>query len=156
MHPILDRLDKLTGRDGRYTALCPAHDDKSPSLSITETQDGKVLIHCHAGCSAGDIVEAVGLELKDLFPESNLSPQQKQQYRKQKSHAEIEMAFSHELLVLIQIIGNRVAERQLAIDSKFREMRPDWKPIPNEHWDREILAAQRVSKAIGELYERGS
>lgn len=67
-------LSRLTGvrrtRSDRWVGLCPAHDDRSPSLSITETQDGTVLIHCWAGCGAEDIVKSVGLSLGALFPES--------------------------------------------------------------------------------------
>ncbi|MBK6590648.1 MAG: DUF3987 domain-containing protein [Acidobacteria bacterium] len=47
-------------------ARCPAHDDKSPSLSITE-KDDKVLVHCFAGCTPDEILSAVGLEFRDLF-----------------------------------------------------------------------------------------
>lgn len=67
---FVTRLDglKRTGA-GRWLGKCPAHDDKSPSLSITETRDGKILLHCFAGCGAGEIVQALGLELADLFPE---------------------------------------------------------------------------------------
>ena len=54
---------------GRWMACCPAHPDKSPSLSILELDDGTVLIKCFAGCGAADIVQSVGLSLADLFPE---------------------------------------------------------------------------------------
>jgi hypothetical protein len=69
---LLERLDgaKRTGLD-KWQCRCPAHDDRSPSLSIKEGSDGTVLIKCWAGCSAGAIVEAVGLELRDLFPRSS-------------------------------------------------------------------------------------
>ncbi len=53
---------------GQWIAKCPGHDDNSPSLSVKETDDGTILIHCFAGCSAQQIVESVGLELSDLFP----------------------------------------------------------------------------------------
>lgn len=72
MNPIdalLPRLDKLHGTNGKYQARCPAHEDRSPSLSIREADDGRVLIHCHAGCEPADIVESVGLTLGDLFPD---------------------------------------------------------------------------------------
>lgn len=49
-------------------ARCPAHDDRSPSLSIKELPDGRVLVHCHAGCGALDVIAAVGLEWDALFP----------------------------------------------------------------------------------------
>lgn len=53
-----------------WEALCPAHDDRKPSLSVKEGDDGRVLINCLShGCSSEQIVEAMGLELKDLFLE---------------------------------------------------------------------------------------
>lgn len=52
---------------GRWIACCPAHDDRSPSLSIREGRDGRVLLKCFAGCSTGAIAEALGLKLRDLF-----------------------------------------------------------------------------------------
>lgn len=66
---ILDRLNKarLTA-PGKWLARCPAHDDGKPSLSILERGDGSVLLYCFAGCSVDEIVGAVGLEMRDLFP----------------------------------------------------------------------------------------
>lgn len=66
---VLSCLDKVksTGTN-KWKACCPAHDDKSPSLAITETSDGTVLLKCWVGCTAQDIVSAIGLELRDLFP----------------------------------------------------------------------------------------
>ena len=66
---LLSRLDgvKRTG-ESRYMARCPSHSDKRPSLMIRETEDGKTLLHCFAGCSVHDVLHAVGLELSDLFP----------------------------------------------------------------------------------------
>ncbi|WP_100811715.1 bifunctional DNA primase/helicase [Microbacterium sp. BR1] len=54
---------------GRWIATCPAHADKSPSLSVTERagDPGRVLAHCHAGCQLVDVVASLGLELRDLF-----------------------------------------------------------------------------------------
>lgn len=37
---------------------CPAHDDRTPSLSVTE-HDGKILVNCHAGCSQTDVIDAI-------------------------------------------------------------------------------------------------
>lgn len=66
---LLQHLQKIkqTGA-GRWVACCPAHEDRSPSLSIRETDDGKVLVHCFAGCSVSEVVSAVGMDLSDLFP----------------------------------------------------------------------------------------
>jgi len=65
--PLLDKVKKKSGNS--WTACCPAHDDKNPSLVITE-KEGVVLLHCFSHqCDVSDIVYAVGLELSDLFPE---------------------------------------------------------------------------------------
>ena len=52
--------------DGRWVARCPAHEDRSPSLSVRDTGE-RVLVHCFAGCDAEDILAAVGLHWRDLY-----------------------------------------------------------------------------------------
>src|SRR5881398_660799 len=69
--PIAKVLSRLKGakQSGKgWTACCPGHDDKDPSLSVTRTDDGTVLLKCHTGCSAEAVVKSIGLELIDLFP----------------------------------------------------------------------------------------
>jgi len=67
---LLSRFDGIRHHgDHSAQAQCPAHQDHSASLSITEVDGGKILLHCFAGCSAIDVVRAVGLTLADLFPE---------------------------------------------------------------------------------------
>ncbi len=71
-HVLLDRLDGVRSRGpGSWMAKCPAHDDRSPSLSIRETSDGATLVYCFGGCSLHEVVGAVGLQIKDLFPANN-------------------------------------------------------------------------------------
>ena len=65
---ILKRLDVVSETSNGWQARCPAHDDDRPSLSIGE-DGGKTLLHCQAGCETEDIVKAMGLQLRDLFPE---------------------------------------------------------------------------------------
>ena len=45
-----------------FTCRCPAHDDHTPSLSVSDGPDGRVLLHCHAGCSQESVISA----LRDL------------------------------------------------------------------------------------------
>jgi hypothetical protein len=54
-------------RPGRWT--CPSHDDQRASLALTETQDGKALVKCHANCETAAVLEALGLQARDLFPD---------------------------------------------------------------------------------------
>ena len=64
---LLSRLTRVKGRSGSYVACCPAHEDSSPSLAVKEVE-GKIILHCFAGCSVNDIVGAVGMDMTDLFP----------------------------------------------------------------------------------------
>ncbi len=67
---LLDRLDAVRQcGDGRWSARCPAHGDKTPSLSVRELADGRILLYCFAGCDVHAITAALGIELTDLFPE---------------------------------------------------------------------------------------
>jgi hypothetical protein len=60
-------------RHGRgWTARCPGHPDRAPSLSIAEGADGQTLLHCFAGCTPQAIVAALGLTLRDLYSHSCL------------------------------------------------------------------------------------
>ena len=52
---------------GGYLVRCPAHDDRSPSLSIRDGHDGRVLLYCFAGCTFAQIVAALHLHPADLF-----------------------------------------------------------------------------------------
>jgi hypothetical protein len=65
---VLGLLEGVRESSQGYTALCPAHADINNSLSVAEGKDGRVLIHCFAGCEITDIVAALGIELSDLFP----------------------------------------------------------------------------------------
>ncbi len=66
---LLSRLERVrrTG-PGRWIARCSAHDDAGPSLSVRELDDGRVLIHCFAGCSPEDVLDAIGLSFSDIMP----------------------------------------------------------------------------------------
>lgn len=76
---VLDNLrarscNPRQSRPGQWESRCPVSDahkrgDKNPSLSVSEGTDGKVLLHCHAGCTTPDIARALGLGMRDLFPD---------------------------------------------------------------------------------------
>lgn len=70
VHELLGRLQDVTQTNSGWVALCPAHDDRNPSLSVGVAPDGKILLHCFAGCPIERIVAALGLRMTDLFPEA--------------------------------------------------------------------------------------
>jgi len=67
---FLAKLSGVKETPKGFSALCPSHHDKSPSLSVTEAPDGKILVKCHAGCSSEAVCQALGLTVSDLFPEN--------------------------------------------------------------------------------------
>ena len=85
---LLERLQGVRQRGpDRWVAVCPAHQDRDPSLSIRDQGD-RVLVHCFAGCSPLAIVEAIGLELKNLFaPTADFKPQPRRTPPEELLHA---------------------------------------------------------------------
>ena len=64
---VLERLPRARPSGaGRWRAPCPGHQSRGLTLGIAE-RDGRVLLHCFAGCETGAVLSALGLELRDLF-----------------------------------------------------------------------------------------
>lgn len=110
---LISRLEfcRPTGRN-RWTARCPAHEDRDPSLSVTEADDGRILIKCFAGCGALDILSAVGLEWSALFPPAQ------DRYRPLHSRRSDD---EHERMVLAICAADREAGKRLSAADKARE-----------------------------------
>lgn len=126
---ILSRLEKVKGRNGSWTACCPAHDDKSPSLAIRE-EGGKVLLHCFGGCEVSAIVGALGMDMTDLFPpsEPTYKPQPKVKF------------FASDLLKVIAL--------EAAIVSIAAYDMAKGKTPPKVDLDRLHLAYERINAAV--------
>lgn len=78
LEELLRRLEGVKRSGGGYSARCPAHEDKNASLSIKQGDNGGVVLHCHAGCTPEQVVGALGLSMKDLFPDGD---KPRQEYR---------------------------------------------------------------------------
>lgn len=127
---LLSRLDrvKATGK-GRWVACCPAHDSKSrQSLAITETPDGKVLVHDFGGCDVHEVLGAVGLKVNDLFADSGEIRNSKLPF----SYADALRCVSFEALVVAVSAGNIASGEVLSDDDRARLR----------------LAQQRITKAL--------
>jgi putative DNA primase/helicase len=96
----------LGGNKYSRMCKCPAHDDRTPSLHVSDSRDGKVLVRCHAGCSQDAVIEAlkakgISLSGKPSFPvlrtkwdPDKLSPEQEEAQRFRKA-CEILYVASH-------------------------------------------------------------
>lgn len=126
---LLSRLTKVKGRAGNYVACCPAHEDRSPSLAVKE-QDGKIILHCFAGCSVENIVGSVGMEMTDLFPptEPQYTPQPRVKF------------FATDLL--------RVIALEAAIVSIAAYDMAKGKTLPKHDLERLQVAYQRINSAM--------
>lgn len=118
---LIDRLTKVkqTGA-GRWMACCPAHEDKTPSMTIRECDDGRVLVHCFGGCGAGEIISAIGLEFDALFPPKPPAMPSLKPVRRPFPAADVLEALAHEskvvLICLAEIeAGKPVNHERLAL-----------------------------------------
>jgi hypothetical protein len=57
------------GGDGSWMVCCAAHSDSNPSLHVSLGEEGRILLHCHAGCPIHEILPIVGLTLSNLMPD---------------------------------------------------------------------------------------
>ena len=127
---LLELLEgvKETG-PGRYIARCPAHDDRSPSLAIRDGDDGRVLIHCFAGCETEDVLSAIGMTFSDIMPEGVGAEHSYKPVRNRISPRDALATLNHESLV-VAIIGADFLEH---------------KEIDEDTWDRLGAAVQRIN-----------
>ena len=135
---LLSRLDRVAQRgEGRWLACCPAHFDRKPSLAVKETADGTLLVKCWSGCCVSEIVEAMGLKLKDLFPRDDADRSPLPRHRRFPA-LDVLAAIEHEVLIVGQA-ANAIATR----------------PITDEERDRLNLAASRILTAVQEVRGHG-
>lgn len=116
---LIERLARVRATGpGTWIACCPAHEDKSPSMTIRECEDGRVLVHCFAGCSVEGILGAVALEFDVLFPEKPI--EHAKPLRRKFPAADVLEALAHESKVVLIAIadaeaGNPVSRKRLAV-----------------------------------------
>ena len=85
MTEFFHRLENVRPRGAdRWMAKCPAHADRYPSLSIRETEDKKILLHCFAGRRVEDVCGAIGIQISDLFHNSGRSRRTAQRWRQRR------------------------------------------------------------------------
>lgn len=113
---LLSKLDKVKSTGNRkWTACCPVHGDKNPSMSIKEERDGKVLCYCFAcGAKGVDVVNAVGLPVGTLFRQEIELPD-RSAWRKKKLLEEKE---SDELFLRIYASWEKAGKRIPWADQK--------------------------------------
>jgi len=142
---LFSRLDGVRQRGSRWSARCPAHVDRSPSLSIKEGERG-LLVKCWAGCSVADICTALGLRLADLFHDAPL-PRGHRPAPKPFRVDRIARAFQFELAALdLRLRAERIIEAGKNLNVTI---------LDNEELDHALSHAAQVYADIerAELFE---
>ena len=133
---ILSRLQKVKGKNGSWTACCPAHNDKGPSLAIREADDGRVLLHCFAGCDVNSVVTALGMDMTDLFP-----PDEKRRDYPAEGKPRVKPAFYASDLIRI------LSFEALVVSICASDMRRG-KTLSDEDNERLKVAQQRIEEVM--------
>jgi len=102
---IISMLENVKRYSSGYMARCPAHEDRNPSLSISEGNDGRVLLHCFAGCTLNEIVDAMGIKISDLFPDgvSKDSDRIKKKKREKSYHKKLTDFEDKAFILLVEL-----------------------------------------------------
>lgn len=133
---LLSRLQKVKGRNGSWTACCPAHEDKGPSLAVREADDGRVLLHCFAGCPTVNVLGAVGMDMSDLFP-----PDEKRKNYPVEGKPRMKPAFYASDLIRI------LSFEALVVNICAYDMSVG-KPLKEEDRERLKVAQQRIEEVM--------
>ena len=96
LEAVLSSLESVRGPDsrGHYMACCPAHEDSTPSLSVSAGRDVPVVVHCHAGCSQDAVLAAIRQRAEGIVFVPQQSPARRSTQRKQRTYATLEDARS--------------------------------------------------------------
>ena len=121
-------------RPGQWQVCCPAHDDQTQSLTITETDD-KILMHCHAGCDTSEILDIVGLKMSDLYKDS------KREQPKWKRGLERQYDYYDEQ-------GQYVASKL-----RFKDKRFSWAVVRGEDADFKHVPKDKPLYNLGDLLD---
>ena len=133
--PVITALPRAR-EDGKggYFVSCPTdrhqHGDRSAGLHVTMANDGAVLIYCHAGCDTLDVLHAVRLRARDLFPDTP-----------ERRSAQTKAARAIEASPDTHLVALRNAEYQACLDGWMAACRVVAEAfvdsIPPQHLERE-------------------
>ena len=132
---LLPRFQGVRQVTGGFSALCPAHEDRDASLSISVGDDGRTLLHCHAGCALDEILGKVGLQKRDLFSSNGNG-------RVPNAKKEIVVAYDYR-----DESGNLLFQVCRFAPKDFRQRAPK----PDGGWDWKLGSTRRVPYRLPEL-----
>lgn len=142
---LLSTLDKVKPAGERaWVARCPAHDDKEPSLSISQGEKA-VVMHCHAGCSTKEILDSVNLTWGELFPDNGYQKSDTAAYAKQVwDAAQVDVVRFHPYAQKKKITHDFGARRGRA-SGRLVGRDADCIIVPMRSWDGELVGVECIN-----------
>lgn len=146
---VAARCDRARrGGDG-WLARCPAHEDRTPSLAVSDGRDGRVLIRCWAGCATRDVLAALGLTWREVCGESRpLSGAEMQAHRR---HQRAQRQRQDRLAVQSRSLAARIRRLGMLEIAAVDRVRDIQAGAPERLRGELIFAAQMAAEAAGDV-----
>ena len=141
---VLERLPDARRNGKGWQARCPAHDDTSPSLSVTAGDDGRVLLHCFGGCTFEAVAAALGLTAADLAPEMPTREPSRNGRGRKNGRRRIVATYDYR-----DAAGGLLFQVVRFEPKDFRQRRPD--PSKPGGWIKNLQGVRRVLYRLPEL-----
>ncbi|MDD3577164.1 MAG: hypothetical protein PHT38_09800 [Halothiobacillus sp.] len=122
---LLSRLDgvRKTG-PGKWVAKCPTRNERTASLSIKQTDDGRILLHDFGGSEAADILAALGLNWIQLVPPHLRRDKRAHTSAERQGHdAQAALNAIHTAAIITRVCANRMADGQRLADADRHALR---------------------------------
>lgn len=138
---LLDRLDSVQQSGRGWRARCPACAGMSRKLSIAES-DGRVLVHCFAGCKGDDVIGAVGLRWADLMPPRHWPTSPAEQRAQRRAMREAGWASA------LAVLATEATIAKIAAAQMLRDVPLEW-----DDYCRLVKASELIDKAASIFVE---
>lgn len=145
---VLPRLERVKKSGGGFMARCPAHEDGTASLSVSEGKDQPVVLFCHAGCDKDDVLKGLGLEWADLSKPREPDPRdhQPRQVGGLKGHGRWAATYDY-----LDENGDLLFQVLRSHDKKFLQRRRD--PNGKDGWTWKLGDSRRVLYRLPKVIE---
>lgn len=141
---------RKSGKGFRVPTVC--HGGDGFNLLLTDAADGQLLATCFShGCCYKQIMDA--LESQGLKPRKEFNSKQRQVYVQKKNKRQLQNALFIESHILMQYLSDRSGDVVKASDPNYLKSHPEFAPMPEESFERELEAARRTKTLIGQLYD---
>ncbi len=141
---------KRSGKGFRVPTVC--HGGDGLNLQLSDMPDGKLLATCFSqGCSYKEIMES--LEVQGLKPKTEFNNKQRKVFVQKKNKRQLREALFIESHILLQFLSDRSGDVEKASDPNYLKLHPEFVPMSEESFDRELDAAKRTRTLIGQVYD---